>query len=218
MRSALSVVALGLACSAGEPSRPLANNSEPQPPAPAQTQPAPETEPAPPAQLEPQGPSKVRTPDPPPSLPLRSEITLGPLDPSRKSAADENGLRRIGAHRTVPALPPPAIAWTTTADGEPIWRTVIRSPGAFALRIHFLDFHLGDGSVEIHAAGDESGAAPRRRYEGSGPAGDGELWSDIIEGEAVTVEYRPETADTAGGDVPFRIDKISHLWQSPLAF
>lgn len=175
------------------------------------------------AQLEPAASPQQPTPEQPEQTSAaaaaaapRSEIALPALDPDQEVSFDSNGRRRIGVHRDLPAPPAPTVAWTTDDQGEPLWRVEIRSPGAVALRFHFVDFELRSGFVTIQEAAEELRPAAGRRYEGSGPAGAGEFWSDIVEGEAAIVEYRPAAGDDAGSDPPFRIDKVSHLWQSPL--
>ena len=216
MRLAYPLLLLCLACGAGAPPQPLQTSVGPQNRQAEQARTPPPAEPVEPVGTprEQEGATELAPSEPKSAPALESEISLGPLDPAEKSAVDDNGFRRIGVHRELPSLPPPAAAWTADEDGKAVWRTVIRSPGAVALRIHFLDLHLGGGNVAIYEA--SARPAPERRYEGDGPAGDGELWSDIIEGDAAVVEYRPGSDEASGGPVPFGIDKISHLWQSPL--
>lgn len=156
-------------------------------------------------------------PEPPaaPNAPAqRSEHAGVVLPPLPEPAEDaEPGGRRIGGHRELPGAAELG-DWVSDAQG-PLWRATIQSTGAVALRLHFAQLDLGDGQVRVSEPGDESGR-PGRRLTGRGPAGDGEAWSDIIEGDIVVVEYRPGTGAAKSGDPPFRIDKLSHLWRSPL--
>ncbi|MEZ5395159.1 MAG: hypothetical protein R2724_20390 [Bryobacterales bacterium] len=79
----------------------------------------------------------------------------------------------------------------------------------------FSGFHVGAGRVTVHEADSEK-MGKVRSYSGDGPAGDGELWSDIVDGDTAIVEYYPADSSVNSGDAPFRIDKISHMWVSPL--
>ena len=152
----------------------------------------------------------------PPAVPRRKpEIVLSPLRPEEKLGEDETGRRRIGVHRELPELPPPSLAWTVTDQGMPVWRTTVRTSGAVALRLHFAAFHLSGGRVVIQEAA-ENLRADGRTYTGDGPAGDGEFWSDLIEGDSAIVEYYPGTPGEKDGPVPFQIDRASHMWLSPL--
>src|SRR5690606_11687868 len=131
-----------------------------------------------------------------------------------KGAEQEDPATRVGAHRELPATLPGA--WTTDELNEKVWRVELRSPDAVAMRLHFTDFHLPSGSVTIFEPDPERRPVSERRYEGDGPGGDGEMWSDLIEGDSVIIEYRPADGQPGVDAPPFRIDKISHLWQSPL--
>ena len=139
-------------------------------------------------------------------------LTLEPLTDDQRGPSEENGRRRIGAHR--PLADPLPGAWTEENESA-VWRMEIRSPEAAALRLHFTDFHLPGGAVLVYEAEEHLRPDSERRYVGDGPGGDGEFWSDLIEGEAAIVEYRPAAGESARA-VPFRIEEISHLWISPL--
>jgi len=205
MRCTFAMLLLGMGCNADAPPPAAQLDAEPASPQRSRVQSA----------LPAEAPQE-RQPTPAPAAPGRPKIALPPLDPAQKIDIDENGRRRIGAHRELPALPPPSAAWTSDADGAPVWRVEIRSPGAVALRLHFVDFQVEPGAVAVFEADEALRPAAERRYTGRGPAGDGELWSDIVEGEAAIIEYRPGTKTHTGAAPPFRIDKISHMWRSPL--
>lgn len=165
--------------------------------------------PAPPALKTEAAPPPVAQP-----LPEKPEIVLPALAREDETRRDETG-RRIGLHRDLPPLPTPQAAWTVDEHGAPVWRVTIRSADAVALRLHFQNFHLQGGQVVVYEPG-EGLRASAPRYTQDGPADDGEFWSDLIEGDTVVVEYRPSEPATGTGPVPFQIDKVSHLWQSPL--
>jgi len=139
-------------------------------------------------------------------------VELEALSEAERGPDQDNGRRRIGAHRKLPESLPGA--WIGEGDAA-VWRLEVRSPGAAALRLHFTDFHLPGGSVLIYEADEDLRPQRERRHQADGPGGDGEFWSDLIEGEAAVVEYRPASPDKAETP-PFQIKEISHLWVSPL--
>lgn len=100
--------------------------------------------------------------------------------------------------------------WLETTMGS-VWRLQMTSPGAVALRVHVQDVNLGKGHLWIHG-GDDSVVGP---YSSTGPHRDGEFWSPTVDGESLTVEYRPENGMPVEGGPPFRIDEISHIWELP---
>jgi hypothetical protein len=142
------------------------------------------------------------------------ELSLAPMSEAERGPSEENGRRRIGAHRELPkALPG---EWTGTDEGDPIWRLRLQSSEAVALRLHFTEFHVGDGAVTVFEADESRRPDAERRYTGDGPGGDGEFWSDLLEGDSAIVEYRPAPGGERPVAPPFQISEISHLWQSPL--
>lgn len=143
-----------------------------------------------------------------------ASLLLPPLSAAEESPSEENGRRRIGAHRKLPDPLPGA--WTVGEHGARVWRLDLRSMGAVALRLHFTNFHVEEGVVLLLQPLPEGAAEKERRHQGDGPAGDGEFWSDLIEGDRVVVEYRPASSSPTSDALPFRIEEISHLWASPL--
>ncbi|MCB1021103.1 MAG: hypothetical protein H6509_05225 [Bryobacterales bacterium] len=176
--------------------------------------PEPQPEPEPPLEAPTPPPPEKKTVPPPKAAAASSNIVLAPLAESDRVDYEPNGRRRIGVHRELPATAPEA-AWTTDANGAPVWRVTVQATGAVALRLHFTGFHVGAGRVTVLEA-DSAKRGQTRSYSGDGPAGDGELWSDIVDGDTAIVEYYPADSSVKSGDAPFRIDKVSHMWASPL--
>jgi len=172
-------------------------------------------------QNRPPGPAPLQTPAN--QQPLQQEsvakeatgsLILSPLSDSEKGPVDEDGSRRIGTHRAL-SRPLPG-KWMRDGGEAAVWRLEIQSPGAVALRLHFTEFHLDHGTLLLVQPEAEPSPSSERRYQGYGPAGDGEFWSDLVEGDTVVVEYHPTVSAPAGDELPFLIEEISHLWQSPL--
>lgn len=98
--------------------------------------------------------------------------------------------------------------WSILPDGTRIWTLQIVSPGAIALRVHFSEFELPEGTTLTVAA--ESGVA-EKSYSGRGPLGDGSFWSIDTRGKVVFLEY---VDATRGGVQPvIEIDEISHQYR-----
>jgi hypothetical protein len=157
------------------------------------------------------------------ALPAVSETSLAPL-----SAAEVERLKPrvfseaqpwkqpVGVHRGVGVKAAEQGRWTTTDDGRRVYRFLLRSPGAAAVRFHFTGFAVGSGRVWIHdGQGSENEIAGP--YTGGGPYQDGEFWSDSVFSETAMLEFEPAAGaltPAAGAlteDLPFAIREIAHL-------
>jgi hypothetical protein len=78
-------------------------------------------------------------------------------------------------------------AMRDTADGGYVWTAAIQSPGAAALRVHFTDFTLPEGS-ELYAYNLEGEAYGP--FTSEGPLGTGDFWSHTVSGELVILQLR----------------------------
>lgn len=138
-------------------------------------------------------------------LPRAVEKILPAFDPVPQIEEPAVGPKRVGTHRALDNSFLDAGRWDVLPDGREIWRAGIRSPGAQAMRVHFRDFNAGDGAVWIHDG--ETSAGP---YTARGIFGDGDFWTEIAAGEALTIEYLP--ARGSGRAIPFTAAEITHLW------
>jgi len=159
-------------------------------------------------------PQKVRQASPSESLTLRAapERWLPPVTAAERASKQVRpGLTQIGFHRAVT----PADAeggWQTARDGSSIWRLVLRSPGAVAMRLHLEDFHASEGQVwitELHGDQPQSFGP----YANDGIHNDGEFWTNAALGEAVLIEFQTSSRSRS---LPFRITEISHLTGLPI--
>ena len=100
--------------------------------------------------------------------------------------------------------------WELTDRGLAVWRTTIRSTGASAMRIHFESFDV-EGRVYAYPHGATASTPYVGPYDGLGPQGDGDFWSEVIFSDSVTLEYvlRPDAMPPA--ELPFRIIEITHI-------
>ena len=165
----------------------------------------------------------------PPSLSLSLSppiaAALAPITPAEMSRIQgRQGFEAVGVHRRLPA-PVAALtdegganrtsvsgAWERTSSG-PIWRLHVISRDAFAMRLHFHDFQVGQGLVWIHTSEGQV-AGP---YSGAGLFANGDFWSDLLFGQSMTIEYQPAPGDPSGLSVPFELREISHIWRDPRA-
>jgi hypothetical protein len=159
-------------------------------------------------------PQKVTQPAPGQRLELRAapERWMAPLTAEERTGRRVRaGLTQVGVHRSVSAAEGEG-SWQTARDGSSVWRLVLRSPSAVALRLHLENFHAGDGQLWITEL-----LADRPQtygpYEGDGIHGDGEFWTNTALGEAVLIEYQTRSRSRT---VPFRIAEISHLTELPI--
>ncbi len=137
------------------------------------------------------------------------------IDTTDSSPAD---LRWIGITRQIPQhlidrhLSDPNTGWSDTTIG-PIWRLTLTSVGAKGIRLFLRHLNLDGAHLWIHR-GDYTSLST---YTQRGPYSDGEVWSPIILGETVTIEYQPDHNEALNGSrvLPFDIPAIGHLWNTP---
>ena len=96
-------------------------------------------------------------------------------------------------------------AWVTLDDGTRVWRLAIQSEGAAGLRVHLAEFSPQAEGVWIYSPDRAQVFGP---YFGAMADDAGGFWSNTIFGDTAIVEYQPEVP---GGQLPFRVDAVSHL-------
>ena len=160
------------------------------------------------------GPQKAQQGAPGQRQTLRAapERWLAPVTAAEREAKRVRpGLTQIGIHRGVTAADLEG-GWQTARDGSSIWRLVLRSPGAAAMRLHLENFHAGAGELwltELHGDQPQSFGP----YTGDGVHEDGDFWTNAALGEAVLIEYQNNSRSRS---LPFRISEISHLTGLPI--
>ena len=140
---------------------------------------------------------------------------LGRLNASEaRPVSRKPGLTPVGVNRSLPQDVISQGEWSTSPEGKRVWRLTLTSADAEAMRVHFRDFHVGDGNVWL--LGPDNAAATTGPYSKDGLLGDGEFWSDLVEGDSLTVLYEP--ADNSAVDtVPFSPSAIAHRFPSMIA-
>jgi len=108
--------------------------------------------------------------------------------------------------------------WTTLADGSRFWVAEVTSPEAIGLRLHFVDLHLPPGARLAVYAADLQGHDPAKNpvEVHGGPLGleQADLWTGSMPGERARIEYIAPPG--APAQVPFRVDRLEHLYRNPL--
>lgn len=138
------------------------------------------------------------------------ELTAADIEAVKAKARP--GATMTGTHRPIDAKLWSKGEWRKLADGKRGWQWAVRSPKAVGLRLHFVNFHVGEGEVRIRTMGTKpENYGP---YKADGYNRDGDFWSDTVFADMVIVEFRP--ADLKSKTIPFQIKEISHLFRSPL--
>lgn len=157
-------------------------------------------------------PQKPRQAAPAERMTLRAapERWLKPVTTEERAAKlVRPGLTQVSLHRGLTTADTDG-AWQTGRDGVHVWRLVLRSPGAAAIRLHLEGFNAANGRLwlsEIEPAEPQSFGP----YTGRGIHDDGEFWTNTALGEAVLLEY-----ESTSRSLPFRISEISHFTALPL--
>lgn len=119
---------------------------------------------------------------------------LAEVKEKAQSSGNEPGPLRVGLIRTVDKPFGPdsfiknALPAQSPADvlGQ-LWTMALRSPQALALRLHFVNFDAGSGSVIVYGRrGDE--IITLGPFTGKGPQRDGEFWTTSLPGDTAFIE------------------------------
>lgn len=125
-----------------------------------------------------------------------------------RSPTQKIGALPVAVHRDLPPLDAAAGDAETFPDGTSLWRMALHAPSALALRLHFSRFHIEDGLVRVYAPEEPDPDA----YEKQGPFGDGRFWTRVIFSDTVIVEFETHGALR---ELPFQIDRLSHIFRLP---
>jgi hypothetical protein len=152
----------------------------------------------------------------------RNVHDLGPVSAEQIVAADKAfadkfadvhpGPLRVGLVRSLGAFPLSIEGGSALRiprpDGGNVWTLAIRSPGAFGMRIHFINFDVGDGAALVYAH-DADGVIVRGPYTRKGPRSSGEFWTASLPGDMVFIEV-------SGSERPrLEVDQILHFDKHP---
>ncbi|PIE76550.1 hypothetical protein CSA17_01595, partial [bacterium DOLJORAL78_65_58] len=144
-----------------------------------------------------------------PALPLRSlrdvpRIVFPALDRDALRLEDglgraEGGAQRFAIGQDVALTPRNSGSWVTLDSGDRLWRLRLACPGALSLNLGFTRYHLPDGAVlRCYAA---HGQGPVLRFGSEDNRLSGQLWTPILEADAVVVELQVPAVSTAKVDL-----------------
>lgn len=136
---------------------------------------------------------------PPPAIPESSGSRLEPL--------------QIGVSRRLRSSVLQEGMWVREQDGTLVWALRIRTQGAVGVRLHFSRFQLRRGERVLVSGSQEDAAA--EQYEGRGPFRNGRFVTGLLFGDTVTILYVPNHASETGR-IPFRVEKLSHIFRNPV--
>jgi hypothetical protein len=133
-------------------------------------------------------------------------VRLQPLTEAEK-ATRRGGWKTVGRARAIERQAQQQGVWETLPSGQSVWRLAVQSAEAKAVRVHFQDFHVGEGQVLVYAANAKANAVLAGPYTGDGPNGDGNFWSGVVFADTVIVEYQASQPE----QTPFQVAGIAHI-------
>ena len=127
----------------------------------------------------------------------------------------EPGPRRVAVVRTVGMtfgsdsfIKTEAPAQAPTDAPKQVWTMALRSPEAFALRLHFVNFDAGSGSVIVYARhGDE--LTTLGPFTDKGPQQSGDFWTALLPGDMALIEV------SGIADPHLEISEVMHFDRDP---
>ena len=144
---------------------------------------------------------------------LRVEINQATrtLDHLNSEFIQSSDPTRIGVTRTLGLRSDAVASVHSTAAGVSLKLFAIRSPGARGIRVHFEGFNIPP-SHRVLVYGEHPDSHVAGPYRLRGPFGDGEFWSDTIDGDTVIIELQHDSPET-----PFYISEILHNYKPLVA-
>ncbi|MCC6939294.1 MAG: T9SS type A sorting domain-containing protein [Flavobacteriales bacterium] len=135
------------------------------------------------------------------------DATAAAMDDAVRDAA--NKLPLYARFVVAPADLDNAGVWTELPGGDRIWRLRVVSPGAHAMELFFSDVYLPPGS-QVHVYDDA-----REQVIGGSTAAhvqaDGSFTTDMVYGDACTVEYHEPAA--VRGEGSLHLEKVAHAYR-----
>lgn len=117
---------------------------------------------------------------------------------------------RIGAARELPEDLPDRAEWIMDTDYGLVWRLAVRSPGALEMKLNLENVRLsGSETLYIYAPGETESDV----YTSSDISVENTIWSWGSTGDTIILEWHRNDASGQVMDVPFRINRISHIYK-----
>lgn len=132
------------------------------------------------------------------------------LTAEAKKPKIEGRLRSVGLSRTLAPRSMQRGEWSGRAGGRRVWRILLQTAEAKIVRVHFINFHVGDGAVYVT---NPDNLTQTFRFTKDGPFGDGEFWSPLIHANSAMVEWEPDSQSVSpqsqSTEPPFEVDTIN---------
>ncbi len=140
------------------------------------------------------------------------ELAFAEKTATERAAGIKPGPLRTGLARSIGPKPLSmeggSVALQEMGGGTNLWTFSLRSVGAFALRVHFLNLNLNGGLMRVYAyQGDQ--LIVRGPYTQAGPNRNGNFWTETLPGDTVFVEI------TGAGQPRFEVPEVLHFDRKP---
>ena len=162
----------------------------------------------------PQDSSSTVSPPPGYRISLGTPYVLSPLSAAERTPRANRPAHQVGVSRSMPSDAFRGATVVTLDDGMRLWRASVSSPGATGLRLRFKNFSAGAGQVWVYAPSTSGTPHVEGPFSGNGTFGDGDVWTGIIPGSELVIEYLEVSHSSASLVPPFKIDSIVHLWET----
>jgi len=150
-------------------------------------------------------------PDAPLTTMAEVDVAALKAEDEARLAAGKKGPYRFGSNHAVDLSLENSGIWHTMSNGDRVWRTAVRCPGAFSINMEFHEFVIPDGAqVFVYNEMDDVLGG----FEAGSNPGHDQLGVDLLAGELVTVEY-VEPARVAGQG-RLRIGQVTHGYRDVL--
>lgn len=117
-------------------------------------------------------------------------------------------LRSTGVSRPLPASARFSGQWTSATPTRRVWRAMFTSADAKVVRVHLINFHVGQGTVYVT---NPDSLVQTFRFIKDGPHGDGEFWSPMIHSNSAMVEWDPGEGAETTLRPPFEVAEVMHI-------
>lgn len=127
-----------------------------------------------------------------------------------RTAGKDDTVPRVGFPMKADIEPARVGSWTSTADGDRVWRVSVRSPGALWIVLGFGTFRL-EGEAELRVSSPD-GAVVHGPYTADDVRAHGQLWVPPIPGDRVDVEL-VWPRELAEKDPNLHLGTVSHGYE-----
>ncbi|MEZ4739399.1 MAG: hypothetical protein R2818_08580 [Flavobacteriales bacterium] len=132
-------------------------------------------------------------------------VALGPLQGAEAEEAVSNAQFRYGVQRMVAVDVTSAGRWDVLSDGSRLCRMRLHSAGAIMLSVQFDAWEMSEGATVFLY--NEDGSTVIGSFDNSNRGPDGSMATQVLPGDAVTIEYRVPAGVPRGA---LHVSSITH--------